>query len=64
MIIKNFGDIKSFYRAILAVIKNTESRKMLRDTGKLLSLDHRNWIKTSFLSDFERLVRDKIKSLK
>lgn len=63
MILKNFGDIKSFYRAILAVINNTESKKMLRDTGKLLSLDHRNWIKTTFLSDFERLVRDKIKAL-
>jgi predicted nucleotidyltransferase component of viral defense system len=64
MIMKNFGDNKSFFRAILAVINNTESTKMLRDTGKLLSLDHRNWIKTSFLSDFERLVRNKIKSLK
>jgi predicted nucleotidyltransferase component of viral defense system len=63
MIMKNFGDIKSFYRAILAVINNTESKKMLRDTGKLLNLDHRNWIKTTFLSDFERLVRDKLKSL-
>ncbi len=63
MITKNFGDFKRFYQAMLAVIKKTESNKMLRDTGKLLSLDHRNWIKTSFLSDFERLVRNKLNSL-
>ncbi|MGD8523016.1 MAG: nucleotidyl transferase AbiEii/AbiGii toxin family protein [Desulfobacterales bacterium] len=63
MIIKNFGDNKRFFRVILGVINNIESTKMLRDTGKLLSLDHRNWIKTSFLSDFDRLVRNKIKAL-
>jgi predicted nucleotidyltransferase component of viral defense system len=63
MITKIFGDISSFYQTILSVIKKTESRKMLRDTGKLLSLDHRNWIKTSFLSDFEKLVRNKLNAL-
>jgi predicted nucleotidyltransferase component of viral defense system len=64
MITNAFGDFSSFYQAILGVIKKTESSKMLRDTGKLLSLDHRNWIKTSFLPDFERLVRDRLKTQK
>jgi predicted nucleotidyltransferase component of viral defense system len=61
---KIFGNYKRFYQAMLDVIKKTEANKMLRDTGKLLSLDHRNWIKTSFLSDFERLVRNKLKTVK
>jgi len=60
MILKTYGDEVTFYSEILEVIKRLDSKKILRDTGKLLSLDHRNWIKTSFLSDFEKLVRKKV----
>lgn len=37
-----------------------DPKKIFRDTGKLLGPDYRNWIKTSFLADFKRLVRIKI----
>jgi predicted nucleotidyltransferase component of viral defense system len=56
MILKTYGDEVTFYSEILKVIKKVDIKKILRDTGKLLSLDHRNWIKMSFLSDFEKLV--------
>jgi predicted nucleotidyltransferase component of viral defense system len=63
MIIRTFGDHVRFYQAILAVIKKTEPKKVLQDTGKLLSQDYRNWIRTSFLSDFERLIRNELSLL-
>lgn len=59
LIIKKYGNIDQFYQALLEVITRADSKKIHRDTGKLLSLDHRNWIRTSFLSDFERLVKTK-----
>ncbi len=62
LILNVFGDTAQFYRRLLEVIKKADSKKIQRDTGKLLSLDHRNWIKTSFLFDFERLGREQTPS--
>jgi hypothetical protein len=59
----NFGDPAEFYQAMLNIVENADPKKVLRDTGKLLGLDHRNWIKTSFLSDFAELIRNKLNSL-
>ena len=61
MIIDTFGGRTNFFSTLLNVIQKADSKKILRDTGKLLSVDHRNWIKTSFLSDFQRLVSRKLK---
>jgi predicted nucleotidyltransferase component of viral defense system len=63
LLVKEFGDITQFYQKLLTVIKKADSKKIHRDTGKLLGLDHRNWIKSSFLSDFERLVSDRLRAL-
>jgi len=51
-----FGNREEFFQAMLYTVKKADSKKILRDTGKLLEQDLRNWIKTSFLSDFERLI--------
>jgi hypothetical protein len=51
-----FGNRAEFFQAMLHTVKKADSKKILRDTGKLLEQDLRNWIKTSFLSDFERLI--------
>jgi hypothetical protein len=56
MLVDNFGGRTQFFSTLLNVIQEADSEKILRDTGKLLSVDHRSWIKTSFLSDFQRLV--------
>jgi predicted nucleotidyltransferase component of viral defense system len=56
IILKNFGDEATFYSEILSVIRKLDTKKILRDTGKLLSMDHRKWIETSFLADFRQLV--------
>lgn len=63
LILNVFDDISQFYRTLSEILKKTDSKKIQRDTGKLLSLDHRNWIKTSFLSDFERLIGDRLRAL-
>jgi len=63
MINTAFGDERNFYKAILGKIENADPGRITRDTGKLLSQDYRNWIKASFLADFEKLVRDRIEGL-
>lgn len=63
MIKKSFGGPLFFYQAILNRVESADPKKILRDTGKLLDSDQRNWIKTTFLSDFGRLVSNKIKVL-
>lgn len=63
MIKKAFGDHLKFYQTILAKIEEADPRKIFRDTGKLLGYDYRNWIKTSFLIDFNRLIHNKIREL-
>lgn len=63
MIKESFGDLSSFYKTILNRIDMADPKKISRNTGKLLGHDYRNWIKTSFLTDFQRLVRNKIKEL-
>jgi len=63
MIKKSFGGPLFFYQAILNRVESADPNKILRDTGKLLDSDQRNWIKTTFLSDFRRLVSNKIKVL-
>ena len=57
---ENWAD---FYRTILTKIETADPKKIFRDTGKLLNADHRNWIRTSFIDDFKRLVRSKIEQL-
>jgi len=64
MIIKSYGDMLSFYQLILNKIETANPKKIYRDTGKLLGHDYRNWMKTSFLGDFKRLVVDKINTMK
>jgi len=61
MLVGNFGGRTKFFSMLLNVIQEADSKKILRDAGKLLSVDHRNWIKTSFLSDFQRLVSRNLK---
>jgi predicted nucleotidyltransferase component of viral defense system len=63
LIVKRSGDIAQFYQKLLEVIKKADAKRIHRDTGKLLSLDHRTWIRTSFLSDFERLIIEKLHTL-
>ena len=63
MLERTFGDYTNFYRAILTVLEKTDSKKILRDTGKLLGQNHRNWIRTSFLIDFKRLIENELGSL-
>jgi predicted nucleotidyltransferase component of viral defense system len=63
MIQKTFRDERSFYQTILKRIEKTDPRKISRHTGKLLGPDYRNWIKTSFLADFNMLICRKIEAL-
>jgi len=63
LIINVFDDILRFYQKLLEILKKADSKKIQQDTGKLLSLDHRNWIKTSFLADFERIIADRLRAL-
>ena len=58
-----FGNLAEFFQAMLNTIKKADSKKILRDTAKLLKQDYRNWIKTSFLSDFERLIINELSTL-
>ena len=60
MLTKVYGNRPNFIATLLNEIQKADSKKILRDTGKLLSLDHRNWIKTSFLNDFQRLLSTKL----
>jgi predicted nucleotidyltransferase component of viral defense system len=57
-----FAGYKKFYQAMVHVVEGADRNKILRDTGKLLGQDYRNWIRTSFLDDFIRLIRDKLDS--
>jgi len=61
MLVDNFGGHTNFFSTLLGLIQKADSKKILRDTGKLLSVDQRNWVKTSFLSDFQRLVSRNLK---
>ena len=62
LLIDTFGGLTNFFSALLKVTQKANSKKILRDTGKLLNIDQRNWIKTSFLSDFQGLVSRKLKA--
>jgi len=62
LLIDTFGGRTNFFSALLKATQTADSKKILRDTGKLLSIDQRNWIKTTFLSDFQRLVSRKLKA--
>ena len=61
MLVDNFGGRTNFFATLLDLIQKADPKKILRDTGKLLSVDQRNWIKTSFLGDFQRLVSRNLK---
>ena len=61
MLTKVFGDRSNFIATLLNLIQKADSKKILRDTSKLLSPDHRNWIKTTFLDDFQKLVNRRFK---
>ena len=61
MLVDNYGGRTHFFSTLLDLIQKADSKKILRDTGKLLSVDQRNWIKTSFLGDFQRLVSGNLK---
>jgi predicted nucleotidyltransferase component of viral defense system len=63
LIKRTFAGYKNLYQAMLNIVEKADTKKILRDTGKLLGEDHRNWIRTSFLPDFAQLIRDKISSL-
>ena len=63
MIKSAFGNRSEFFQAMLNTIKETDPKKILRDTGKLLKQDYRNWIRTSFLADFERLIINELSTL-
>ncbi|MDZ7700119.1 MAG: nucleotidyl transferase AbiEii/AbiGii toxin family protein [Deltaproteobacteria bacterium] len=56
MIARAFRNRSAFFQTLLNTVRKTDPKKILRDTGKLLNQDHRNWIQTSFLSDLERLI--------
>jgi len=60
MIARAFENRSAFFQALLNTVKNADPKKILRDTGKLLNQDDRNWIQTSFLSDLERLITKQI----
>jgi predicted nucleotidyltransferase component of viral defense system len=62
LIRSTFNGNEEFYRAMLHIVEKADTKKILRDTGKLLGQDHRNWISTSFLHDFARLIRDRLSS--
>ena len=56
MIQQAYGDRANLYKTILNIIEKADTKKRLRDTGKFLEMDYRNWIRTTFLSDFKRLI--------
>ena len=56
MIARAFESRSAFFQALLKTVRKAQPKKILRDTGKLLSEDHRKWIQTSFLRDLERLI--------
>jgi hypothetical protein len=62
LLLDTFGGLNNFFSDLLKAAQKADSKKILRDTGKLLSIDQRNWIKTTFLSDFQRLVSRKFKA--
>jgi predicted nucleotidyltransferase component of viral defense system len=62
LIRRTFSGYKDFYQAMLKIVEKADIKRILRDTGKLLGQDHRNWIRTSFLPDFAQLIRDKLHS--
>ena len=64
MIRDAFGNYHIFYQTILDKIDTISPNKLLRDTGKLLDPDQRNWIKTTFLEDFNTLLNRKIMTTK
>ncbi|MCF8142344.1 MAG: nucleotidyl transferase AbiEii/AbiGii toxin family protein [Deltaproteobacteria bacterium] len=57
MIARAFENRSAFFQALLNTVKTADPKKILRDTGKLLNQDYRNWIQTSFLADLERLIK-------
>lgn len=61
MIKASFGNRAEFFQAMLTAVKKADSKKILRDTGKLLDQDYRNWIKSSFLPEFDRLITKKMR---
>ena len=63
MIKESFGDLSGFYKTILNRIDMADPKKISRDTGKLLDYDYRNWIRTSFLDDFKKLISNRIKEI-
>ena len=63
MIKESFGDLSGFYKTILNRIDMADPKKISRDTGKLLDHDYRNWIRTSFLDDFKRLISNRIREI-
>lgn len=64
MIEERFDGEREFYAKILEKLEQADPKRLLRDTGKLLSDDYRNWIKTNFLEEFRELVRSRIKTVK
>ena len=60
LIKEHFGDYRKMYEAIMDRLESADTKRILRDTGKLLDMDHRNWIKIGFLGDFKRMVRGKL----
>jgi hypothetical protein len=62
LIKRTFDGYEGFYRAMLSIVEKADKNRILRDTRKLLGQDHRNWIRASFLVDFEKLLRDRLRS--
>jgi len=60
MIARTFENRLAFFQSLLNTVRKADPKKILRDTGKLLSQDYRNWIQTSFLPDLERLIAKQI----
>lgn len=56
MIRASFKNRAEFFQGMPTSVKKADSKKILRDTGKLLDQDYRNWIKTPFPFDFELLI--------
>ncbi|MBC8417771.1 MAG: hypothetical protein KJ573_14935 [Proteobacteria bacterium] len=63
MVEKVFGNRANFYQTLLNRIEKADPNKIVRDNGKLLKEDYRNWIRTSFLSDFKQLVSSELSAL-
>lgn len=62
LIKKTFADYGDFYRAMLEILEKADPRRILRDTGKLLGRDHREWVRSSFLPDLKQLIRNRLNS--